>query len=447
MSNLSSLIYKKCTLSEESTWAQGTITAGTGLVPMRDSGVAIGLGAQQIAPMRIGNGAGQRDMRLGTLAPALSLPMFGYPVGKGLLALKAALGQVSSTETASFIVQLGVNDKINFTEDGGAEKTATLTAGTYKMGASSAVALSLCKEIKDQLESANDTSATYTVTFNTTTGILTITKNSGVFVLKFSTGANAALSARTLLGYGAVDTSSAIAAVAGTAVTAVYSHAITIKEALDYGMTKGLTAQIGLAEGKVFDVLDAIVQSLNIVYAPNQELFIDAGLEARLVAGSSATLSGLTGTTVKPMLFSQLVFTVNSVPAAISALAISFNNALRTDMFVNSAYRSRFPRNGFRAVSGSFSFDLTDSVTYALYDSFLADSEGIPMVATFTGAVIKGAFNYGMAFTLPKARPKFENVPGGGGAAVPPGEVAFDALDDAITGEMSITITNNEPSI
>lgn len=450
MPNDALLIYKKAGISEESTWSQGTITPATQLLPLRDTGVMIGLSAQQIAPPRIGNGAGVRDMRLGTIAPVLTLPMFGYPVGPVLKTLKAALGQVSSVETASFIVQAGVNDKIDFTEDGGAEVTATLTAGTYKAGLTSADAGTICALIKTQMEAVNGAS-TYTVAFSTTTKKFTITKSSGAFVLKWATGTNAATAADTLLGF-AADTASAIAATSATAVEIVYVHSITIKEALDYGnpnsaTPKGLTLQLGLAHEKVFDVLDAVVKSLNITYAPNQELYIDAAVEARRADASAATLAALTSPTVKPMLFSQLAFTVNGVAAAISALAIAFNNNLKTDLFVNNAYRSRFPRNGFRQVGGSFAFDLTDSVTYALYDSFRADAAAIPLVATFTGAVIKGAFNYGMAFTLPKARPKFENVPGGGGAAAPAGEVAFDALDDGITGEMSVSVTNNEASI
>lgn len=446
MPNDALLIYKKATLSEESNWAQGTITAGTHLVPMRDSGVAVGLNAQKLASQRLGWGAGIRQYRLGTLAPAFTLPMFGYPVGKGLLTLKAALGQVATNETASFTVTAGSNDKINFTEDGGAELTATLAVGTYKMGASSAEANSLCKEVKDKMEAVNG-APTYTVTFNQTTGILTITKNSGVFVLKFATGANASTSARTLLGFGSVDTASAISATAGTALTAVYSHALTIKEAIDYGSTKGLTAQLGLADGKVFDLLDCVVNSVAISYAPNQELFIDAVCEARRHADSAATLAALTAPSVDPMLFSQLTATVNGAAASLAALSVNFNNNFKTDMFINSRYRSYFKRNGFRSVSGMFAFDLTDSRTYTLYNDFLAENAGIPIVATFTGGTIKTGHSYAIAISLPKARPNFESVPGGGGAAVPQGEVPFDAQDDGSTGEMSITVTNGEASI
>lgn len=439
MSQESLLIYKKAGLSEESDWAQGTITPATKTVPLRDSGIAIGLAPQQIFPNRLrGARAGRKDMRLGTVAPALTLPMFGYPVGVGLKALKAALGTVTSTETASFIVQTGVNDKIDFTEDGGAEVTATLAAGTYTTTA-------LAAEIKTKMEAVNGTD-TYAVTFSTSTKKFTITKSAGVFVLKWATGTNAATAADSLLGF-AADTSSAIAATSATAVEIVYSHAFTIEHDITYGRTKGLTAQIMLASGKVFDVLDAVVQGLNIAYAPNQELWIDAMLEARRVEDSVATLSALTDPSVDPLLFSQGAFTLSGSPINLAALAINHNNAYKTDLFVNNAHRSRFVRGGRLEVGGTLTFDITDSSTYSLYDSFRDDSAGVPLVATFTGGVIKGAFNYAMAFSLPLIKPNFEGVPGGGGADAPPGEVPFIALDDDSNGELAITVTNNEPSV
>ena len=57
--------------------------------------------------------------------------------------LNALFGADTAAEDVSFVVADSggsQNNKINFTEDGGAELTATLVAGTYAMGASSAVA-------------------------------------------------------------------------------------------------------------------------------------------------------------------------------------------------------------------------------------------------------------------------------------------------------------------
>lgn len=449
MSKEALLIYKVAGLSEESDWAQGTITAATKLLPLRDAGVVLGLAPTLIQPARLTGRAGLRQTILGTVAPSFTVPAFGYPVGIGLKLLKAGLGQVTSTEQASFTVQAGVNDKINFTEDGGAERTATLTPGTYIMGTTSATASTLCKEIKDRLEDAPSSAGTYTVTFNQTTKLITIAVSGGaaVFVLNFSTGANAATSARTLLGYGSVDTVSGASATAGTAVEIVFQHVISILDAIQYGLTKGLTAQVKLADSTVYDILDCVVNSLAISYAPNQELHFDAELQARRVETSLATLSGLTSPAVNPLVYSQAAFTIGGSSISLSKLDIAFNNNLKTDLMVNSRYRSKFVRAGLRTVTGMFAFDITDSNTYDLFDDFLADAAGAALVATFTGGTIKSGHSYAIAFNMPSVKFNFESVPGGGGLDAPAGEVPFIALDDGSTGELQITVTNNEASV
>lgn len=446
MSNEALLIYKKAGLSEESTWGQGTVTDATKLLPLRDSGIALGLASQVIQPVRLRGRASLSETILGTTAPSMTIPAFGYPVGVGLKLLKAALGTVTSTEVASFTVELGVNDKIDFTEDGGAEVTATLTAGTYAAGATSAVAGSLCALIKAQMEAVNGAS-TYTVAFSTTTKKFTITKSTGVFVLLWASGTNKLIAADTLLGF-AADTASAIAATSATAVEIVYSHVVSIVEAITYGLSAGLTAQVKLADEKVFDILDCVVNVLNINYAPNQELHFDAEMQARKVTASSADLAALTSPSTTPLLYSQAAFTLNSVSVDLSALQIAFNNAYKTDLFVNSRYRSKFVRGGPRQVTGNFSYDITDSRIYALFTSFEADSAGVPLVATFTsGTLIKGTTYYSMSFNLPLIKYNFDSVPGGGGLDAPAGQANFIALDDDTNGELKITVVNNEASI
>ncbi len=450
MANEALQIYKKMTLSEESDWAQGTSTEGTKLLPLRENGIAIGLAPQIIKPTRIQAQADHKYSVLGTLAPKLLAPTFGFPTGIGLKLLKVGFGQVTSTEVASFTVSTGSNDKINFTEDGGAEKTATLTAGTYKMGTTSATALTLCKEIKDQLEASNDTAATYTVTFSTSTKLLTITKNSGVFVLKFSTGANAATSARTLLGFGSVDTSSAIAATAGTAVEIVYDHVFEPLDAITYGLSAGLTAQMVMATGKVYDVLDCVVDVLKFSYKPNQELWIDAELEGRKPQDSAHDLSGLTdpASTAHPLLYSQLAFTVGGSSRSITSLEVNFANNYKKDLFVNSQYRSKFVRNGFRDITGAFTLDLADSIAYGIYDAFIAGTQPA-LVATWTGASngIKTGFSYTVTMNLYKVQYNLEAVPGGGGAAAPDAPIPFIGLHDGTNGSLKVTVRNNEASI
>ena len=440
------LHYKKIGIQEEADWAAGTITAATRLLPLRESGIVLGLNRQQIRPPRISGRASLKQSFLGTYAPKFTIPTFGYPVGGALKLLKMALGSLSSVEVASFTVSSGVNDKIDFTEDGGVEVTATLTAGTYKAGASSAEAGSLCALIKTQMEAVNDT-ATYTVTFSMTTKLFTITRSTGVFVFKWATGTNALTAADTLLGF-AADTASAIAAVSATALEVVWDHTITPLDAYTYGLSKGMTAQVKLADGKVYDALDAVIDVLKLSYKPNQELWIDAECEGRLYATSSADLAALTEETVAPLLFSQLVYTVGGVAHELTGLEIQYGNNLKKDMFVNSEKRSKFPRNGFRAVSGSFMLDLADSRAYAIYDAFLAGTQPA-LVGTFTGAAsgIKTGFSYSIAVTLGQVAYDMESVPGGGGQAAPEASIPFTALDNGSTGELQIVVRTNQSTI
>lgn len=447
MANEALLHYKKIGIQEESDWAAGTITAATRLLPLRESGIVLGLNRQHIRPGRISGRASLKQSYLGTYAPKFTIPTFGYPVGGALKLLKMALGSLSSVEVASFTITNGVNDSIDFTEDGGGAVVADLTAGTYKAGASSADAGTLCALIKTQMEAVNGAS-TYTVTFSTTTKKFTITKNSGVFVLKFATGANLATSAGSTLGFTAADTSSAIAATSDSTVEIVWDHTITPLDAYTYGLSKGMTAQVKLADGKVFDALDAVIDVLKLSYKPNQELWIDAECEGRLYATSSADLAALSEESVSPLLYSQLGYTVAGVAHELSALDISYGNNLKKDLFVNSEKRSKFPRNGFREVKGTFVMDITDSRAYAIYTDFLAGTQPA-LVATFTGATsgIKTGFSYTITMTLGKVAYDLESVPGGGGAAAPEGSIPFVALDDGTNGELKIVVRTNQATI
>lgn len=448
MSKEALLIYKIAGISEESDWAQGTITPATKVLPMRDAGVAVGLAPTLIQPARLTGRAGLGQMALGTIAPSFTLPVFGYPVGSGLKLLKAGLGQVVSTEQASFVVD-NANNKINFKEDGGSQLTATIDNGTYAAGTTSATSGTLCQKIKAALEDAVGSAGTYTVTYSYTTKVFTIAVGGGAAAVQllFSTGTNAAASARTLLGYGSVDTSSAASLLAGTATEVVFQHVISILDAIQYGLTKGLTTQVKLADSTVYDILDGVVNSLAISYAPNQELHWDAELHARRVAASVATLSGLTSPGVRPLLYSQAAFTIGGSPISLSKLDLAFNNNMKTDLFINSQYRSKFVRGGLRTVTGMFSFDITDQNTYDLFDDFMADAAAVALVATFTGGAIKGLQNYSISLSLPSVKFNFESIPGGGGLDAPAGEVPFIALDDGSTGELQITVQNNESSI
>jgi hypothetical protein len=118
----------------------------------------------------------------------------------------------------SLTVTLNTNDYIDFTENGGAQVSAQLTAGTYSIGASSAESGTLCALIKTKMDAAG--TGVYTVTHSASTDKITITRNSGVFVLKFSSGTNTLKNASAIMGFGASDTASAISATSSSTVKA-----------------------------------------------------------------------------------------------------------------------------------------------------------------------------------------------------------------------------------
>ena len=121
----------------------------------------------------------------------------------------------------SLLVTVGVNDTIDFSENGGAAVAATLTAGTYALGASSADSGTLCALIKTKMEAVGG--LTYTVTWAAATGEITITASSGVFVIKFASGTNTAKNASGIMGFSGADTASAISA---TGTVGVRSRAL-----------------------------------------------------------------------------------------------------------------------------------------------------------------------------------------------------------------------------
>lgn len=141
--------------------------------------------------------------------------------------LMAAFGTDTAAESvANFTVTLGTNDAIDFKEDGGAELNATLAAGTYLMGASSATAGTLCAAIKAALEAVG--AGTYTVTFSYSAKTVTITKDSGTIQILWATGTNTLTAADSLLGFTTADTLAALAVTSdSTTGNFIMSHAFS----------------------------------------------------------------------------------------------------------------------------------------------------------------------------------------------------------------------------
>jgi hypothetical protein len=112
------------------------------------------------------------------------------------------------------------NSKIDFTE-GGSQRTATLTSGSYSP-------TTLCTEIASKLTAAG--TKTYTATFNSITRKFSIVQGGTIFSLLFGSGSNAYVSSSGVLGYDVQDLTGSVSYTSGYALSGIarMSKPITI---------------------------------------------------------------------------------------------------------------------------------------------------------------------------------------------------------------------------
>ena len=110
----------------------------------------------------------------------------------------------------SVLVVAGVNDTIDFAENGGSQLTATIPPGTYPIGASGAEAGTLCAAIVAAMNAVG-TQTYYAVWGNYfAPDQITIEVIIGAFVLKFASGTHTAKNASGIMGFSGADAPSAL---------------------------------------------------------------------------------------------------------------------------------------------------------------------------------------------------------------------------------------------
>ena len=308
--------------------------------------------------------------------------------------LMGAFGVDTVAEVASFIVSAGVNDKIDFTENGGAAVAATLPAGTYAMGASSAVTGSLCALIKSQMQAVG--TGTYTVTYSFTTKKLTITQSTGVFVIEWLTGTHNATSAAALLGFSKTDTASAIAATSDSAAgTAPFSHTFT---RLQSAVLPTYTLWLDKQAGATPNFTGAMANKLSFEVKAKEYLTADADFNALQYTSDSSQTAIFSA--LKPFTFNEAVITAGGViSTAYDTVKVEIDNAVKADHVVGSSrYPQRIYSEGF-TVKLSLDFFLNDLVEYA---AFLAGTASSLTVQLNSAAMVSGAVPYSLTFTVPK---------------------------------------------
>lgn len=385
--------------------------------------------------------------RLFTITPSAGTVAIAWLTGSnnakgayGLLGFsKVDLATASSQVSDVAVTYADANDAIPFAEGAGAEKCAFLTAGSYKMGADSSIALSLCKEIKTQLESANGTTNTYTVAWSSSTKKLTITENTQDFTLKFSTGVNANSSAKTLMGFTVDATStSKILTSTGTTATGAWSHTFTrlsSEQLPTYSFWFDAGAKYKQFVGCMLNKFDLDVK------AGSQFVQVDTDWTA-LGYNDAGTSKTPTIANKKPFAFQQVAVTIDAASTLYDNLKITINNNVKADHLLSgSIYPGVIYSEGME-ITISADLVLEDAVQY---DKFLAGTEASMTIAITGSEYASGVTPYSLTFSAAKV--KYSAAP----LQVPGGliKVPFAAVlkyDSGTSYTMQAVLVNSSPS-
>lgn len=333
-----------------------------------------------------------------------------------------------------FYVKASTNAHINFKEDGGSEKTATLTPGVY-------TASELCTEIKTQMETANGTSVVYTISHNATTGIWTIASD-GVTSLQllFQSGTNADTSARHLLGFGAQDITDSSGALSITAGTAVYGSVpkagATLYDARD---TTNLQAKAMFLSALAFALSET--DPHGILITPTW-LGADMDLNTSVLppSGSFNEMPG------NPAGNITLDFTINGVTyssQSFRTLALNLAFAIAMGSACGNTVPVKARRGGKSGATFQFQWDLDDSGTFDdLFTAWKTNGDYGSMTLTQNGETIRNSIKQSLVFSTPGLRP-IGDTPGPDQGTIA-ANYSFQCQRDT-TGDapmLSITLTN-----
>lgn len=312
--------------------------------------------------------------------------------------LMGAFGTDTAAETASFTIG-NTNKYINFKEDGGTERTATIALATYIMGTTSATASTLCAAIKTAMEAAAGAAGTYTVSYSYSTKKVTIAVSGGASAVQllWSTGANAANSARTILGWTSADTSSAASQVSdSTTSTAPWTHAFTRLAAAQlptYSLWANQGVDYPTFAGAMVNKLDFDIKAPEFVQA---EVDYVASKWNGVDSAKTEAYS-----TLNPFKFDQAVVTVAGSPVTIyKDLKISIDNKVKADPVIGGSIDANVIYSEALEVKFGATIVVEDTTEWSKFVAGTATSFAIALTSTqlinATGSVY-----YGLSFSLP----------------------------------------------
>lgn len=311
--------------------------------------------------------------------------------------LMATFGTDTLAETASFVITLNTNDRIDFKEDAGAQRNAQIVAGTYVMGTSSAQNGTLCKAVKTALEAAPSAGGTYTVTYSYSTKKMTITQGGAKTTVQilWLTGTNQAMGAYTVLGWSHTDTANSAAVTSdSTTAVAVQTHTFT----------RASVAQLPTYSwwfhkgAKYFQFTGCMLSKLILDVKANQFVTLDADYVALTYddTGSSQTPSY---SALKPFSFNQAVIKVaGSQVNDFDNVQITVDNMVEADHALSaSIYPNKIYSKGMR-VTVTMDLFLEDTVEW---NRFLAGTSTSLEIILTSGELISTSNAYKLDIVIP----------------------------------------------
>lgn len=353
--------------------------------------------------------------------------------------LNACFGTDSAAETAAFIIGAS-NHSIDFKEDGGAQRNATIASLTYAMGTSSAQAGTLCAAIKTAMQAAAGATGTYTVTYSYTTKKLTIAVSGAVAAVQilWLTGTNQATGAYTTLGFSHADTASA-ASVTSDSTTAVapFTHTF-VRQAVSQLPTYSwwfdknpLYPQIA---GSMLGKLDLEIKAKEMV-------MLDTEWEALSYDATGVTHSP-TYSSVRPFTFNQCTVSVDGgSDLNYDNLKLTINNMVKADHALSgSIYPAKIYSEGMD-VDFSATIFFEDAVQY---NKFLAGTTAAFIITLTSADDISSAPSgnkYKLVINLPVISYQVANLP------IPSGvlKITFNGkamYDTTTTKTLNMLLTN-----
>ena len=181
------------------------------------------------------------------------------------------------------IIIAATNKYIDITTDNVTDDPATIAEGAYQTPHALATAISSALTAADPLE-------TYTVTYSDTTGKFTIASGSSVFSILWNTGANAANTAATILGFSAAANSTGAQTYTSATAQSFADGQTPALDSSDPLVAKDMEVLLGDASAYIRPCIQTMRISVNLDAADVECLTSTSGVDSKTVRRRNSTI-------------------------------------------------------------------------------------------------------------------------------------------------------------